>query len=350
MELDYFNARLKGLKGRLLKARDYESLLSEPGPGEFLELLKTTPYGPYIGIAEARFTGVGEVTDEALKLSLTDTLAFLYKTAPPVAGPLIKAFLSLWESYNLKAVIRGIVKGIKRDEVRSVLIPAGEFNAAALNELLGSKDVADLIRLLDTWGSGYAVPLKRGYEAFLKVNNVIELELELDHFVFAFPVTGLKKRSHDHRIIRDVFQFNIDVRNIMTLIKIAGEGYRPEAVSAFFIPGGRLIKKELFMELATLKTRDELVNAVAGNIKDARFALLLSGADYENMGVVEESLNDLLVRRLLRLSVTDPLSIALAAYVILMKVREIKNVRMIARAAAFAIPEVQVRRFLFYSH
>lgn len=347
MDLSYFNARIRGLMGRLLSPADYESLLKAEGFKPYYERLRSTAYGPYIEAASARFERDDEALSTALRLNLTDTFAILWKRPPEDAKVLLKSILSTWEIYNLKTVLRGLARGIRREDVAKTLVPAGEFDEAALNVLLGSKDVHDLVRFLFTWSSPYAAPVKKGIDRYLKSASLIEIELNLDKFIYGPVLNDLKDRPRDSRVIKDMLTLRIDLQNIMTLLKISGEGYSEEAVSGFFIDGGARLKKKEFVKMAGV-SREGIIKWLieAAAEKDIRQAL--EASDAREPGLLEERFEEAVRRRLSRLSVIEPLSIALPAFFIFTKVREIKNIRIIADAKTFGFPDPWLKDILFH--
>src|SRR3990172_2103709 len=100
MDLGYFNARLRGFRGRLIGHEQYESLIRLTSPGDYLERMRGTYYGPDIEKAGARFEGAEDIISEALKQNLISTFSFLWKITPGEARPLVKALVSFWEVYN----------------------------------------------------------------------------------------------------------------------------------------------------------------------------------------------------------------------------------------------------------
>src|SRR3989304_8851122 len=114
MDLGYFNARVRGLRGRLLKATEYDKLLKMPGVDEYVAELRATHYGPYIERAGVRVEGPWPVVSVAMSLNLADTFALMWDTAPVRGRALLKAVLSYWEVFNLKALIRGLARGLKK--------------------------------------------------------------------------------------------------------------------------------------------------------------------------------------------------------------------------------------------
>lgn len=353
-DLSYFNARVRAMRGALLLKGDYEPLMRLDSVEALVEKLKAAEYGPFIEAAGARYPDALEALSKALLADLSESLGKLWKIAPEGARPLLKAVLSNWEVYDLKTLVRGLSRGVKREEIKAVLVPAGEFDMAALNTLLSSKDITDLIGFLETWGSPYAGVLKPGLREYQRNGRIIELELGADlrtnrlllEALSTRTAGGAAGRAADGRIMRDWLALRADLQNALTLFKIAGEGYSPAAASGFFVDGGFKLKRSNFVKLSGLRGKEELLDALretGGSV--IKKVLDAAGPDFMLM---EESAEDAIKEWLRALSVVDPLSIALPASYIYMKVREIKNLRLIARGAAFAVPPGELRRLVFY--
>ncbi len=348
MDLSYFNSRVRGQMGRLLRAADYAPFMDLRGEERYAERLRATPYGPYLGVAAARYERTEEIVSSALTESLADSFAALRKAAPEGARRLLDALVSTWEAYNIKAIIRGLARGVKREDVQRTLIPAGGLDRAALDTLLGAKDVTDLLRFFETWGSPYARPIREGIREFLRNGSINAMEIKLDLFAYGSALKTLGNRSRAAGIIRDILVLRIDIRNIVTLINIAGQNYSEGAARELFIEGGGRLGKEAFMDLSGAKDRQGLLGGLARSVKDRSMAELISATGPDNITGLEERLDAMAEKRLRTLSVVEPLGIAVGAAYIHMKVREVKNLRLLDRAAAFGIPEDEVREMLIY--
>lgn len=346
-DLSYFNARVRGLRGRLLKSAEYEALIQAEGLGAFSDRLRSTGYGPDIEAALARFSSIEEALPAALKSDLADSFEHLWKLAPEGAKPYLKAALSHWEVFDLKAIIRGISRGVKREDIREVLIPAGELDTAALNTLLTSRDLQDLASFLHTWGSVYAKPITRGLPAFLKNGRTAEIEIALDRRSSEALLDALDGEWLDSRIMRGWAAMRIDFTNINTLVKISGEAYSAGGAGEFFVKGGKALRKNEFIRLSALKSREELFEALRVAVTEPGIKGVLDTADPRDPALFEEAAEKALERRLAAIAVSEPLSIALGAAYIHMKVRETRNLRLIARGKLFGMPEDEIRKLLF---
>lgn len=345
-DLSYFNARVRAMRGALFRKADYEPLMRLESVDALVERLKATEYGPFIEAAFTRYPEALEALSNALLADLAESFGQLWKIAPDGARPLLKAVFSNWEVFDLKTLVRGLSRGVKREEIKAVLVPAGEFDMASLNTLLSSKDLPDLVGFLETWGSPYAGVLKPGLKEYQRSGRIIEMELGADIRTNRLLLEALSAGAADGRIMRDWLALKADLQNALTLFKIAGEGYAEGAASGFFIEGGSKLKRSSFVKLSGIKGKEELLSA----LKETGGSVIknvLDGAGPDPM-LMEEIAEDAIKQRLKALSIIDPLSIALPASYIYMKVREIKNLRLIGRGAAFAVPLDELRRLVFY--
>lgn len=345
-DLSYFNARVAAMRGALFRKSDYEPFMRLESVDALIEKLKATGYGPFIEAASTRYPEALEALSNALVADLAESLGQLWKISPDGARPLLKAVFSNWEVFDLKTLVRGLSRGVKREEIKAVLVPAGEFDMASLNTLLSSKDIPDLVGFLETWGSPYAGVLKPGLREYQRNGRIIEMELGADLRTNRLLMEALSAGFADTRIMRDWLALKADLQNGLTLFKIAGEGYSQEAAAGFFIEGGLKLKRSNFVKLSGLKGKEELLNALketGGSV----IKKVLEAAGPDPM-LIEEFAEEAIKERLKSLSIVDPLSIALPASYIYMKVREIKNLRLIGRGAAFGVPLEELRRLVFY--
>lgn len=362
MDLGYLNARVRGYKGRLLKEADYDQLIEADATESLMDRLLSTGYGPNIAVAAAPWRGAAgggewedehEVLERALRSNMAATIERLSVAAPAGAGALMKAVLSLMEVHNLKTLIRGIDRGKTSDDIFGALLPAGEFDIAALKLLVGSKDVPTLVGMLETWGSIYAVPLKGLLDDYQKRRKLFPIELALDRYSITHFLKTLKKKRRMRKraaAIISILSARADRANVMTLLKCVREGFTEDDLKGLFIEGGRLMSMEEFLVLSGIEVRAELLNELTVRLKerDPAVSRVLFNADPAELYLLEERLQDASLRGLLKEALIEPESLALYIWYIQMKSREIKNIRLIARCKRFKVPAANIKGMLFY--
>ncbi len=350
MELSYLNARIRGWRGGLLGTEDYNRLISTTTSEEVIGLLRQTRYGRDIDASSIRIKSEGglarDVINAAIKARLESDFECIWNEAPVEARPLIKAVFSAWEVYDIKTILRAIKNDVKKDEFYVVLLPIGEFDAAALKALSNVRDVPDLVSMLATWGSVYSVPLGRGLSRYMERREIAVMERELDRFAYSHYLASITGGGYDYELIRSVIRDRIDATNIMTLIKVAGYGYPDDEVAGFFIEDGKRLSLKAFIELASSKTPDELFGGLSVTLKQGSWSRLFSELSESYPDIIGQALEDLTARRLAVATVVDPLSIAVVAHYIYSVLKEARSLRLIVRAIEFSMPENAVRDFV----
>ena len=130
------------------------------------------------------------------------------------------------------------------------------------------------------------------------------------------------------------------------LLKLSAESIPPANAGDYFLEGGERIDKGSFLMFTKSKNSIELLKGLADSLRDSRWKEIISSTEHDNTFFLEEQLDDLLSQKACRLAIIEPLSIALALCFIYKKVREIKNLKLIARAKIFNIPAIEVKRFI----
>lgn len=348
MDLGYYNARVRGMRRSLLKADDYHVLVRSAGCDGLAERLRSTVYGPYLEMSGARFDQPLDIISNALSARLEEALVSLWSLSPAPARPALKQVFSRWEAHDIKAVIRGISNGVRREDILGALIPAGEFGKGPLGVLAGSPGIKELAGFLDAWGSPYAGPVKKGLSAYLKASSTIEMEVNVDRFAFGLAQMQGSGASSDS-VLKEISALRVDMRNSLTLLNTAGHGYQSIPSERLFVGGGSITKKE-FAALLKSDGRVQLLRGLSGEVRDPGLRDMFQSADPADLVFLEESFDAIIERRLLRAAAVEPLGIYLSVAFAYAIVREMKNLRLIARAKGFGIPDDEVARLFMSMH
>ncbi len=349
VDYGYANARIKGMKGRLLTHGALDDLIMRPDIDSLIVELEKTPYKEDVAEASGKYSGVYCV-EYALRKNFTRTfkkiLEFVEGTP---AERYIRIFLRRWDVQNIKTILRGKAIHATADEIVECLVPVGDLDDVALGEMIKQPDVRAVIDLMATLGIEYAKPLTTEFKKYAGEHNLVILESALDRFYYNGALSAVKNNSYDEQFIRNFLQREIDIINLKTALRMVRDKVGMEEARTLFIPGGlRLDMDDL---AALLETKS--VKGTLDRLKDTPYAFMAAiPEEYlrkEKISELEKQLDRYLIKRGLNAFNGDPLSIAIAIGYFWAKYNEITNIRVIARCKTADVPEEGLRGELFYA-
>jgi V/A-type H+-transporting ATPase subunit C len=349
MDYEYANARIRGMKSRLLPLSTLETLINRPDLVSLVTELEKTAYREEMEKAGLQHEGITQI-EVALRKDLANRFRKIQKLFQSEENDIhLKLILHRWDVQNIKTILRGKHTHILPDEILSCLIPAGELDEAALVELSRQPDIKAVIDLLATWRIEYYIPLIRHYKEFTEKRDMAVLEYALDKFYYEHALAMVKKgESDDDRIIREFLITEIDVTNLKTILKVIWEKMEPAEAEQFLIKGSIRFGKERLSALIHTGT----IEGAIRQLTDTPYQFLSNVPEkYVATGKISEFEKELdrhLVKRGIRYFLGDPLSIAMGLGYIWAKVNEVTNIRIIARGKAGEVSEKELREALIH--
>lgn len=319
----YLNARVRGLRARLLPKGFVSEQLDAAGFAGFTSALAQTSYARDLEEAQAQTSGLAAV-DAALAASFVRTTRDLLSFADGTPRDLIALLLRRYDLANLKAVVRGRHAERDADEVMSVVLPAGELTAKTLRAMAEAPDLAAAGQVLALRRHPLAEPFRKAVAAYASDGELLAFEVALDR-AFYEGLAADAERLSAPEAFRTYLAAEVDATNVRTALKLRG---REGDASRYFVEGGRYVGTASFVELAAQPLGTPLP-ALRGP-----FAEL---ADAATPGEVEARLRTLL-DRLTRRASTDPLDIGLVADYLRRKEQEIAQLRLVARGTFYGVP------------
>lgn len=348
VDYGYANARIRGMKSRLLDRRTMDELARKPDVDSLIVELEKTPYKEDIADASTRYAGIYCV-EYALRRNYTRTfrkITDIVRGKP--AEVYIRIFLHRWDIQNVKTILRGKSFHIPQEEIFECLVPAGDLDDVTLGEMIRQPDVKAVIDLLATWRVPYAKPLTRHFRDYAGERNLIMLESALDRYYYSSGLDALKDDDYDQLLVRDMLSTEIDVVNVKTVLRLIRDKIGPSDAERYLIDGGRLLRRRFLIAMLDAKSLETAVNMLKGT----RYGFLADvPAEFfkdEKVSEFEKRLDRYLIARGLDAFNRDPLSIAVAIGYYWAKYNEITNLRIIARCKTADVPDETVRGEMFY--
>ena len=238
--------RIKAQLPQFLPKDIYGTLATAPNVGEIAKQLEPTPYGPYLGQAAVTYRGA-EMIEVAINRYFVQRNRMGLEVAPFAGRPIVQAYLRRWDIQNIGIILAAKVQGRVLTEEETFLVSPRELPAG----LIAGPMVLDDFRLLMQAPSVEAVVqglVKFGYgavllplvESFQRTKDIFPLLSALDRYYYAQLLEATKFFQGDEWTVRRFISTEIDLRNVLLLLKGRDAGFEPEVVFGRFIEGGDL--------------------------------------------------------------------------------------------------------------
>lgn len=335
----YINARVRGMRSRLLGPNFYQAALDATDYRAFLSTLTQTPYMRELEEAQARSEGLA-VVDQAVARNFYNTARRLLSFSDGQPHELIEVLLLPFDLSNLKAIARGkhADKGI--EDIQGSLFPAGSLKPSLLEEAAATSDMPSAAQVLALSRSELATAFLKAARQYQNDQDLFAVELALDKAYYAAALQRLKDAGAPSELVRH-FQRQIDATNLLTALKLRGREVDIQP-GELFVPGGREVKRAVFEAL--------LADGEGGlqALSDGAFAGVAEAAARGDLAAAEGEVRRLLDAGAKRLAL-DPLDIGIVVDFLRRKEEEAAQLRLLARGKFYGVPREALERELAHA-
>ena len=342
----YPNARIRGMRSRLLARSFLDELIATPDIVQFIQVMNETEY--VADLEETLIHGrTASAVDAALKLNMVRIYQKVLGFLNDEAEYIITTLLARWDVFNLKTIVRGKQMHLMNEEVSEGLLPAGQLSSVDLDALAASEDVRAVVDTAVTWGLPFAHALREGFARFQQSGNLADIELAVDRYYADWASFRFSRGGANLVLARRILGIQIDTTNLIMVLRLQKADTESIPPEQFFLEGGASIGAALYNELARLSDVDEVLDRLRGTpygqlLDDVAVRFI----EENSISVFERALEDYLVRRATSLGVGDPLGVGVGIAYLWAKQNEITNLRIIVKGKAVGMPEERVRREL----
>jgi V/A-type H+/Na+-transporting ATPase subunit C len=343
----YSSARIRAMKSRLLDRAFFERLVGVKSLTELVVALEHTDYKKDLHEAVLQSPGADSL-ESGLRKNIVNTFDGLRGIVDSGVRPLVDILLGRWDVQNVKTIFRGLHHGVKAEEIIGSLVPAGSIDEATLEALAGQSSVRACLNLMATWSMPYSKPLTEVLPQYQSEMRLQVLEFAVDKFYFDESLKRLK-RGLDAGLVREVIMREIDVTNIMTLLRLGREETSTKIKMEFFLPGGKQLSAEQYEQLADVQDVHDIIEGLSGTtfakpLNHGWEGFLTTG----RFSLIERALETRLIASNVSLFRAQPLSMAILIAYVWAKLNEVVNLRIIVRGHVAGMPDEKIRQALVF--
>jgi V/A-type H+-transporting ATPase subunit C len=348
MDYGYANARIRGMKSRLMDRKALEGLINIPDIDSLIIELENTQYKDDIQDAMTKYRGI-DCVEYALRKNFTRTFKkILGFVEDQVAEKYIKIFLDRWDIQNIKTILRGKNIHATPEEMIECLMPAGELDEKTLIELIKQPDIKSVIDVMATWDVEYSRVLTKKFREYQNDKDLIVLENALDRHYYESSLKKVCGASYDETVIKSILSTEIDIVNIKTVMRMIRDRIEPEDAVKFLIEGGKRLRIEKLNQMLETKSLKGALDLLADTSYRPVADIPEEYLKKEKISVIEKKLDRLLIKNGISAFSYDPLSIAISIGYFWAKFNEITNIRIISRYKTSDLPEEWLKEELIY--
>jgi V/A-type H+-transporting ATPase subunit C len=348
MDWGYINARMRGMKSRLLDHNTLDNLILLPDIESLIGELEKTPYRDDIIEARGRYTGIACI-EYALRRNFVRTFRKIMTFSKnEEAEHYITLFLHRWDIQNIKTILRGKNVHATNEEILGCLVPAGELDEATLAELMRQPDTKAIIDLLATWRIQWAKPLTQEFPDFARIGDLGRLEWSLDRYYYQDALRSVQGPDVNKTMIRHILSIEIDVVNIRTVLRMIRDHVDPREAAQYLITGGLEFDVKKLTAFLSLTTIDDALAKMSASRYQFLSSISEAAVKAKKISVIEKELERYLVMQGTGSFFGDPLSVASLIGYFWAKYNEITNIRVISRFKTTDFPIENLRLELVY--
>ncbi|MCI4350388.1 MAG: V-type ATPase subunit [Thermoplasmata archaeon] len=342
--------RLKASFVNFLPKEVYGNLVAARDLAEVTKNLEATPYGPEIVQTAASYSGA-TLLEIAINRTFVRRNRQALEAAPFAGRPILQAYLRRWDIQNVGLILASKVQGRAIGETEQFLVssrdmPAGLFAGAMslddVRQILAQPTVEAVASALVRFGYGATIlPL---VDQFSRTKDVFPILHALEREYYQKLLEATRYFQGDEWTVRQFIQSEVDLRNVLLLLKGKDAELPIEDVVERFVDGGLLTAASV-PDLYGALTVPDLAQAL-----EPRFPAIAEGtavyrADQTLTGYEIALTRERAVRELKRLR-SYPLSIAILFGYLLLAELERGDLRRVVYGKVYDIPPAKVETLL----
>jgi V/A-type H+-transporting ATPase subunit C len=249
----FLNVRMRAQRQKLLSAGNYNVLVMATDVDNLRQMLNNTRYKDIIGSQmEEKYLDLIDI-DRRLTQYFVDQYNYFKQFVPKKAQSFVDALSKQYFLNNVKIILTALHGTTNLFEARSLLISLSPEEDEEIDDLIGSKDIKDLVSRLSNEDLQDA--LNEALPEYQQLDLVYPLLNAIDHYFYNILCEEMSKlQKRDQEQIQQIYSVKIDLQNIETILRSKALKVDPILTRKWLILQGCTLSKKLFDKL--IKTTD----------------------------------------------------------------------------------------------
>jgi len=332
--LGCLNARVHALKSRMLKLDDFKLLLKSSDIKSFLRSLEKSSYSSCLPTSEEEFSTI-EFDKKLINLLIKEINIILNYLNKNDRKPFI-ALLNKWRHDSLRTIILSVINKVSKDIALSLLLPINPYGIEFLNyAYTSSRSIEDVIKLIPEYKLRYIL-----LDIFNKYGaSSLFFESAILSYSYNQIFTALNSlRKIDKNLIFPIIQLDVDLSNILLILRGIALKIDPKLIESILIPS---VRKPSYIHIIEMKNISMALKALNGS----RYSFLADLID-KPMNQIEYYIKKHFVKYIYRYLYGDTMNLSFPIAYLYIKYFEIMDIRTIMLGILAEISTNEVINYL----
>lgn len=255
----YSSARVNAMKSRLLSQKKLQEISGKRDINEIISMLSDEDYRKDLEEFEG-MKSKSEMVEFALSLNLARNLRKLVTLAKGDDIEILRSITGRWSMHNIRIAIEAKDRKNDFDSISKYMINIGRYGNLAIKEAMREDSVESMLQKLMI-NSPYKKMLQDASEAYARTQNIFEALSAMDKRYYQnIAELSEKLDREEHWSASKVIKMEIDMRNVLTVIRAKKAGIKLSGFSSLLIQNGNIPKNEIENVYNSSKDLTEMVS------------------------------------------------------------------------------------------
>ncbi len=346
MKYGYSNARVRAMKGLLLRSGSLDELVRVGTVEGMVELLQRTGYKNDLTTASVRYRG-STLIETAASWNFSRTMKKLIRITPKGDRDAVAALLVRYELLNLKTMMHARRLKKSYEDIRPNLVEVSGMDEGDFRRIMKADDLSlpkeirktpAVRRIIETAEESEARDAIM--KALSSADAFAKMESALDSYVYLMMDAALSRASgKEYPQMRWILKKEIDAKNVMIIERLKKHSTPRERIRASLIKGGTMAPQmaERMMDAKDIQAALQIARPLFPQ---------LDLKDVKSLTDCEIALEKSIAAQKALAFHRATLSAGVMIGFLLLKEEEVNNLRKIAKGKEFGMSESEVRSTL----
>jgi len=328
----YTYVRTSVMKSLLFKKEDYHKML-KMGFNEIAKFFQDSHYKKEINELAREHSGA-DLLELALNRNLSASFKKLIRISPYGLGLLISEYIKRKDIEDIKTILRGKFTNTREALILNSLTAAGTLSYDFLASLLKKGTIEEILKnnKIVEFSS-----LKEGLKDLNEKKRLVSIENALDRHYYNSLIRFSRYLPKEGALFKDFLLKEVEILNILTLLRLKKTKLDKEAIKSFIIPGS---KASRIKRLADVDDLEELSRALeATEYKDIIIKGIREFKKNDSLIALETELYKHLLKHSTLLLHQHPLSVDVILGYMFAKDIEVRNLKIIIKGNQLGLSE-----------